>query len=207
MTRTNRHKKKKRNLKFIPILLIFLFLFIVLAIVYFKLKPHNTNPSEPVSSSINNTVTDNNNSINAVNSASNTTVNNTKNSANTTNTANKVSNNINSAATNASSNTAANTSTNVTQDNTTVNDSNGNAISVTKAKTILESKINKTDQKLTINYDHLQTRDSTKYYVFRASESGSDSQSSNTSGWYYVNANSGEAYNWDLIDDKLDLLK
>lgn len=206
MTRANRHRKKKKNSKFILILLIFLILF-VSGIIYFKLKGNTTGASSPVSTSTNNTAAENNtaatdnSAVNAANTSESSS--NSANTANKSNTTNKTGNSVNSAA----SNTAANNVANTTQTDTSNTDSNGNAVSVSKAKSILEAKINKSDQKLSVSYDHLQTRDNQKYYVFRAAESGGDSQSSNTSGWYYVNVNSGEAYSWDLIDDKLDLLK
>lgn len=207
MTRANKHRKKKKISKFIPILLIVLILF-VLGIVYFKLKGNTTGSSSPVSTSTNNTAAENNTAgtdNSATNAAASTSESSTNaaNTANKSNTSNKTGNSVNSTA----SNTAVNNAANTTQTDTSNADSNGNAISVAKAKSILEAKINKSDQKLSVSYDHLQTRDNQKYYVFRASESGGDSQSSNTSGWYYVNVNSGEAYNWDLIDDKLDLIK
>lgn len=214
MSRAKKHRKKKRNLNFIPIIFIFLLLCIVITAVYFKFKGKNISSLNPASTSTNGTAAINNseNANNSADNSENNTQNNTQNSTNKTETANNTSNIQNSASANTTKNTVNKTTQNTTNTNssaqsTSVDDSSGNAVSVTKAKTILDSKINNGTVTINTNYDHLQSRDNQKYYVFRASDTSNNSQGSDTSGWYYVNVNTGEAYSWDLIDDKLELIK
>lgn len=137
-------------------------------------------------------------------------VNNLSSNPNALNNVSNATNNSSVAANNSSSTTtiknSTNTSTNTTS-NTSNNETNGYSVSISKATDILNSKINKGTTKTKLNYDHIQERDSEKYYTFSATMPSTDAQSSNTIGWYYVNVNTGEAFSWDLVDNTLTPLK
>lgn len=53
-------------------------------------------------------------------------------------------------------------------------------------------------------YDHNQKRDGKEYYVIHVFGSMQDNSSTATIGWYYVEVDTGKAFQWDLINDKLD---
>ena len=60
--------------------------------------------------------------------------------------------------------------------------------------------INKTP-KVKVEYDHIQNRGGKNYYVVRAYDDMGDHIS--TLGWYYVQVDTGKAFEWDLIADTL----
>lgn len=74
---------------------------------------------------------------------------------------------------------------------------------LTKEKAIvLVSKIIISDnQKIKVGYDHTQKRDGKNYYVLRAYDDMADHIS--TLAWYYVDVTTGEAFEWNLMEDTL----
>ena len=53
-------------------------------------------------------------------------------------------------------------------------------------------------------YDHNQKRDGKEYYVIHAFGMMPDNSSTATIGWYYVEIETGKAFEWDLANDKLN---
>lgn len=60
--------------------------------------------------------------------------------------------------------------------------------------------INKTP-KVKVEYDHNQKREGKNYYVVRAYDDMADHIS--TLGWYYVQVDTGKAFEWNLMEDTL----
>lgn len=55
------------------------------------------------------------------------------------------------------------------------------------------------------SYDHTQKRDDKSYYVIQVYEDMKDHTA--TLGWYYVDSKTGKVYEWNLVEDKLNLVK
>lgn len=201
MPRAGTHKKKNKRHSFMPILIILLVIGAIAAALYIQFNSKNL--SSQTNAVNNNPAINKSNNIVADNNSSDTNNNNT--------TANIQSNSTTNRAVNSSNNKAVNNSANAsnTLQNNTSSNSEGNnyPVSIAKAESILNDKINKGAEKTKLNYDHVQARDNQTYYAFSAAAPSGDSQSSNTVGWYYVNVNTGEAYSWNLIDNTLNPLK
>ncbi|SKA87582.1 hypothetical protein SAMN05428976_11018 [Clostridium sp. USBA 49] len=73
------------------------------------------------------------------------------------------------------------------------------------AEKIVNKYVGGDNFKIECEYDHNDKRDGIEYYVIHAYEKMEDHVA--TIGWYYVNVNTGEAYEWDLIKDELIPLK
>lgn len=73
------------------------------------------------------------------------------------------------------------------------------------AEQIIIKYLGYNNSKIECKYDHIDKRDRVDYYVIHAYENMEDHIA--TIGWYYVNVNTGDAYKWDIINDKLILLK
>lgn len=70
---------------------------------------------------------------------------------------------------------------------------------------IVKNQIKSNNANIKFRYDHDDTKNGVKYYVIQAFEDLSDHVA--TIGWYYVDINTGKAYEWDLISDLLVPLK
>ena len=76
----------------------------------------------------------------------------------------------------------------------------GNTTKEEAIKIVSNIIINKTP-KVKVEYDHNQKREGKDYYVVRAYDDMGDHIS--TLGWYYVQIDTGKAFEWDLIEDTL----
>lgn len=74
-----------------------------------------------------------------------------------------------------------------------------------QAEKIISKHIGGDSLKIQCTYDHNDKKDGIDYYVIHAYENMEDHVA--TIGWYYVNVNTGESFEWDLINDKLIPLK
>ncbi|WP_127836921.1 CDK-activating kinase assembly factor MAT1 [Clostridium prolinivorans] len=81
----------------------------------------------------------------------------------------------------------------------------GATITPEKAVEIVKGCVKNSTSQIKYAYDHIQDRDNQSYYVIQVYENMEDHVA--TIGWYYVNVNTGEAYEWDLINDKLKPIK
>jgi tetratricopeptide (TPR) repeat protein len=70
---------------------------------------------------------------------------------------------------------------------------------------IIKNQIKSNNANIKFKYDHDDTKDGIKYYVIQGFEDMSDHVA--TIGWYYVDINTGKAYEWDLIANSLIPLK
>jgi len=70
-----------------------------------------------------------------------------------------------------------------------------------KAIEIVRKIIISKNPKVKVDYDHIQKRDGKDYYVIRVYDDMADHIS--TLGWYYVQGDTGKAFEWDLIEDTL----
>ncbi|MHC1682357.1 MAG: hypothetical protein AB6733_05355 [Clostridiaceae bacterium] len=66
---------------------------------------------------------------------------------------------------------------------------------------IIKNIVVKNKPNLKVKFDHTQKRDGKDYYVIRLYESLPDH--STTLGWFYVQIDTGKAFQWNLTDDKL----
>lgn len=70
-----------------------------------------------------------------------------------------------------------------------------------KAVDIIKNIVVKNKPNLKVKFDHTQKREGKDYYVIRLYESMPDH--STTLGWFYVQVDTGKAFQWNLTDDKL----
>ncbi|MBW9149300.1 hypothetical protein K2F40_10040 [Clostridium sp. CM028] len=70
-----------------------------------------------------------------------------------------------------------------------------------KAIEIVSKIVINKNQKVKVGYDHTQKKGGKDYYVLRVYDDMSDHIS--TLGWYYVQVDTGKAFEWDLIEDTL----
>ncbi len=70
-----------------------------------------------------------------------------------------------------------------------------------KALEIIKNIVIKNSSNAKVAFDHIQKRDGKDYYVIRLYESMPDHAA--TLGWFYVQVDTGKAFEWDLTDDKL----
>lgn len=88
----------------------------------------------------------------------------------------------------------------VKEEASTANTSSGDITKDEASEIVSKIIINKIP-KVKVEFDHIQKRDGKSYYVVRAYDDMGDHIS--TLGWYYVQINTGKAFEWDLIEDTL----
>lgn len=81
----------------------------------------------------------------------------------------------------------------------------GEKITPNGACDIVKKLIKSNNTNIKFRYDHDDTKKGVSYYVIQAFEDMSDHVA--TIGWYYVDKNTGKAYEWDLVSDSLVPLK
>lgn len=97
--------------------------------------------------------------------------------------------------TNNSSNANNNSNSN---NNQTQNTQTTTSLTKDQATTLINNYVLKKNPNAKCSYDHNQVKDNKNYYVIQARDNNS------TLGWYYVEVETGKAYEWDLVDDTLN---
>ncbi|KAJ51156.1 tetratricopeptide (TPR) repeat protein [Clostridium tetanomorphum] len=96
-----------------------------------------------------------------------------------------------------------------TESNKQGNENSGNGVNAKitpdYACELVKKQLKGNNDKMKFNYDHDDVKNGVQYYVIQAFEDLSDHVA--TSGWYYVDKNTGKVYEWDLSSDLLIPLK
>lgn len=73
-----------------------------------------------------------------------------------------------------------------------------------KAVQLVVKSVKQKSSNTKFTFDHETTRNNINYYVIHGFDNMQDHAA--TSGWYYVDKSSGKVYEWDLTNDKLNMI-